>query len=407
MMERHKNSLCVLGVAVLLAGASFLAEGSKAADTDGNQIARKENGEGDYEAEMIFSAGDMGEFSYTLTVPEQRLTGAEEAALIEAAKEEIWEEFSGENETCDCIREAVCIRDSYQEGRVQAEWGFDDYDLMDYEGKVIGTAIPDGGAPVTATVELQCGESVAWEELAFMVFPPVMDEKTELLAALEKEFQRQEEEAGAKYMTLPEAAAGHRLVWKEKQSTTAVQILLLGVVLAAMMPVLEKSRREERQKKRQSLMELEYPEIVSKMALLLGAGMTTLTAWKKICAAYEKKRKAGKCQEMPAYEEMLIVCHEIESGVGEQRGYEEFGNRCGLSCYRRFAGVLAQNLRKGSAGLAEALEREAENAFEERKRTARKYGEEAATKLLAPMLLMLGIVIVILVIPAIAAFQVS
>lgn len=406
MTEGRKMALFVMGAAVLLAGASFAAEEGKACLEDGGRIARKANGEGDYEADMTFFAGDLGEFSYTLTIPEQKLTGEEETALLKAAEKEIREEFPGENETCGCIRGAVCIRGSYQEGRVLAEWAFDNYDLMDYEGNVIGTEIPEQGTPVNATVELQCGESVVWKELAFVVFPDVTDEKAELFAQLEKEFQRQEELAGAEFITLPETVGEYRLEWKEKRSTTAIEILLLGLVLAAMMPVLEKSRREEREKKRRKRLELEYPDMVGKMALLLGAGMTSLTAWKKICAAYENKKKTGQCQEMPVYEEMLIVCHEIESGIGEQRGYEEFGNRCGLSCYRRFAGILAQNLKKGSAGLSGALEKEAETAFEERKRAARRYGEEASTKLLAPMLLMLGIVIVILIVPAIAAFQI-
>ena len=45
--------------------------------------------------------------------------------------------------------------------------------------------------------------------------------------------------------------------------------------------------------------------------------------------------------------------------------------------------------------MAALLEQEAEEAFEERKNSAKKLGEEAGTKLLFPMLLMLGIVIAI------------
>ena len=50
------------------------------------------------------------------------------------------------------------------------------------------------------------------------------------------------------------------------------------------------------------------------------------------------------------------------------------------------------------------LEREAESAFEERKRNARVQGEEAATKLLIPMALMLLIVLVLLIVPACMSF---
>ena len=46
---------------------------------------------------------------------------------------------------------------------------------------------------------------------------------------------------------------------------------------------------------------------------------------------------------------------------------------------------MSQNLRKGTRGLTELLEREAEDAFEQRKNLAKKAGEEAGTKLMIPL----------------------
>ena len=54
--------------------------------------------------------------------------------------------------------------------------------------------------------------------------------------------------------------------------------------------------------------------------------------------------------------------------------------------------------------MAAILGREAEEAYEERKKRARILGEEAGTKLLLPMLLMLVIVMAILMVPAFFAF---
>ena len=62
--------------------------------------------------------------------------------------------------------------------------------------------------------------------------------------------------------------------------------------------------------------------------------------------------------------------------------------------------MLAQNLRKGSGGLTELLTREAEDAFEDRKNLAKKLGEEAGTKLMIPLFLMLIVVFAIVIIPA-------
>ena len=47
-------------------------------------------------------------------------------------------------------------------------------------------------------------------------------------------------------------------------------------------------------------------------------------------------------------------------------------------------------------------EQESQEAFELQKNTAKKSGEEAGTKMLLPMGLLLGIVLVILIVPALA-----
>ena len=46
-----------------------------------------------------------------------------------------------------------------------------------------------------------------------------------------------------------------------------------------------------------------------------------------------------------------------------------------------------------------------QDAFDAQEKSAKKRGEELQTKLLLPMMLMLGLVIVIIMIPAIASFQ--
>ena len=51
------------------------------------------------------------------------------------------------------------------------------------------------------------------------------------------------------------------------------------------------------------------------------------------------------------------------------------------------------------------LEVEAVESFEERKELAKRIGEEAGTKLLFPMILMLLIVLVIVIVPAFLSFK--
>ena len=79
-------------------------------------------------------------------------------------------------------------------------------------------------------------------------------------------------------------------------------------------------------------------------------------------------------------------------------------DRCRLTQYRKCSALLSQNLKKGASGLLDALQKESEHAFEERKRNAREAGEKAGTKLLLPMMMMLVVVMVLIMVPACFSF---
>ena len=176
-----------------------------------------------------------------------------------------------------------------------------------------------------------------------------------------------------------------------------------GIVI--ILPFVEQSRKKEREKKRKALLELQYADMVSNLALLLGAGMTVSKAWNRLTENYMNERQKRTICRKEVYEEMQRTSFEKKNGMGEERAYERFGERCGGYRYRKFGNLLAQNLRKGSRGLTRLLEQEAEDAFEERKSMARKLGEEAGTKMLFPMILMLGAVMLILAFPAMRSME--
>ena len=70
------------------------------------------------------------------------------------------------------------------------------------------------------------------------------------------------------------------------------------------------------------------------------------------------------------------------------------------------SGMLIQHLYKGGNHILEELKNEAIKAGEEQKRIMQKKGEEMGTKLLFPMILMLGIVMVFIMVPALFSFQI-
>ncbi|MBO7600429.1 MAG: type II secretion system F family protein, partial [Lachnospiraceae bacterium] len=80
--------------------------------------------------------------------------------------------------------------------------------------------------------------------------------------------------------------------------------------------------------------------------------------------------------------------------------YRELSDRIGIPEITRMTTLLTQNLKKGSTSLVVLLSQEASKAFEGRRQRARIKGEEAQTKLLAPMTLLMIVVLVIIMIPA-------
>lgn len=398
--------MTVMAIAAVTGGLAGICGAEEQKLTDEGMLKRNLYGEGGYKKNMeLFVDGLLNQYSYTLEVPEQKMTKKEEEEYLAAARKEIEEEFPGENASTDCIREKVLIRESYQDGIVEAEWRFGNYDVIDYSGNIIAERLAVDGELVQAVVWLACGTSSCSMEFYFRIFPPVLDDKQAFLSLLDKMLERQGEKKGEEFFVLPGKVGGYDVAWKAEREYLPEKVLILGGVVALLIPAVERSREQERQKRRGCLLLLEYPDMVNRLALLLGAGLTVQRAFQRMVAAYETKKSMHAVKVHPVYEEMLVTCHEIESGVGEERAYMRFGERCGLAEYRKLGNVLAQNLRKGGRTLTFLLEKEADNVYENRINAAKKCGEEAAAKLLFPMMLMLGVIMVILLVPAIEAFQ--
>lgn len=372
----------------------------------GNVLERNVHGDGNYDAELIWEIPEKElEQELSVHVAEQGLTKEEQQALLAAAEQEIAETFSGENESVDEIRKDVCIQSQYQDGQVTADWSFDSYQYVDLEGHVMNDSLEEEEILVKAVVELGCDSQTLEYQFFFQICPKIYSEKEKINNKLKQELIKKNEKANDSTLILPESIDDQTIIWKEKSERMPLKLLFLGMIAAGCVPLVEKSRKQEEEKRRKEKLQSEYPELVSKLTILLGAGMTLFSAWNKIATNYSNKRKNNTISIHPLYEEMLITCHEIESGVGEARAYERFGERCGLHRYRKFCSLLVQNLRKGTRGLVQLLEQEVSDAFEERKNLAKKSGEEAGTKMLFPMMMMFGIIIVIIMVPAFFSLQ--
>lgn len=144
-------------------------------------------------------------------------------------------------------------------------------------------------------------------------------------------------------------------------------------------------------KKREILIDL--PEFINTIALLVNAGLPFVTAVQKTVKDQNKKGVL--------YRELDLVLGEIGSGKAISQAYEDLALRCRVPEITRFVSTILQNLNRGSSDMVYVLRILAQEAWGKRKDVAKKLGEEAASKLVFPMVMVFVAIAIIVVAPAV------
>ncbi|MCM1183075.1 MAG: type II secretion system F family protein [Roseburia sp.] len=395
-----KLSLCgaVLLGGILLSLVVWMKEGPEARIAD-NRLTRNAYGEGSRSVTLVASDAEES-VELVLELEEKAYTRQELEDHMETFLPLLEECVLGQNESFDRIEYDLNPVDGISGYPFAVEW-LTDEEYIDCDGGLVQDTL-ENPKIVELTAQISCGEFRVSHVIPCYVHTKALQpEKAELLArqlnAAEQE-SRQEE-----FVTLPSEMNGQPLSWSAKRSHNGL-LLLVGTLILTVLLYFGRDRDLHKQvEDREAQMRLDYPELVSALALLIGAGMTVAGAWRKVAADYLARKKMTK-EKRYAYEEMLLMLHEMDNGESQAKAYEYFGRRCRSASYNRLAAMLSQNVRKGSANLAALLREEAERSFEERKHAARTLGEKAGTKLLAPMMLMLCMIMIIIMIPAFTGY---
>lgn len=386
----------IMAIALVLGIAAQYME-QKESVLQKNHLIQSQPGEGSVQAKLGYREDGGQKENYILEVPERQLSQSEWKEQLAAAEKEMEELFPGKNKDLQHISGSVNLCQSLNNGLFSVQWDLNPDDCIDPEGRILEEVIEDGQMLMAAaTIRYQNYEAVY--EFPFVVYKQPLTEEAAFDQAMQTYLENQDMTKGE--IELPASIGGKQLTWFSQKSHTWAVFLLLGAFAAAAVPAGQYAEEEKRKRKQQRELAGDYPEIVSQLSLLLTSGMSLKQAWHRIFENYEEKRARNHSKERAGYEQIRIMIHEMQDGVTQTRAYELLGERCALSQYRRLASLLSQNILKGTAGIAKLLEKEAEQAFQERKNTAQRMGEEAGTKLLFPMMLMLVVVMVILIVPA-------
>lgn len=402
MRAKKSQVMCVL-LGITMALACFFVEKQEPVLTSENGIGRNTYGQGEKE-QMVIVEGLLSEkVPVDVKIGELRYSGEEAKKAIQSAAEELSTRIAGDNESLERVQKRLELPSWLDEYGISVQWLPDNTELISPSGEVFNAACPESGTETMLTAVLKAGEYSGEYVFRIKLFPPGRTEEEKKVAAFEKLLALEEDrQKYSQQFLLPEQFEGEALFYSTEQERNYLVFPLLGILSALLLPMKDRQKEKEEKKKRECQMMMDYSEIVSRLVVFLGAGLPVRKAWEKIVSDYMQAVRGG--EKRAAYEEMAAAYHQMQRGVPEIQAYSEFGNRCRVLPYRKLAGILEQNIKNGSKSLAPILEAEMENAFEQRKNLARRLGEEASTKLLLPLFMMLMIVMVIISVPAFLSF---
>lgn len=395
--------LSASAVAVLVAIADS-GQAPKTNEEGKSVIARNTYGKGRQDVELEARVGRLQE-PLTIQVGEQTYQKDELPEVFKKAGEKLEKTILGKNKSLEEVRYDLNLTERLPDTGIDVAWEVGSYEVMNICGELQQENLKEEGELVELTAILSYGEEEAVHTFYAHVFPPKQTKKQKEIQKLKELVQKQDAETSdSPNLILPHEIGGKNVKWKYPKEHRAPGILLLGAVGAGGIYMQEKQKRKQKIEDKQRQLTLDYPQMISQLTLFLGAGMTVRNTWYKMVREYESQSQRKGVRAV--YEEMSYTMHEMQGGVSEGECYERFGNRCGLPAYRKLGLLLSQNLRKGTRGLADLLKRESAEAFEDRKKLARRLGEEAGTKLLGPMFLMLAVVLIVIIVPAFFSIQV-
>lgn len=397
----YSTILMVVFVGDLFCLAVWVSAHSSPRLIDGSYLQRNAYGEGEIAVGLVAEIPGIQEEVFDYLVEERKFTAQE----LEKQYDEIQALFPavilGENERLEDVRKNLNLVSELAEYPFQISWESSAYSLVDTDGTVHNKEL-EAGEIVTLTARFRYEDWDRERQFLVQVNPAVYTPQEAIRIRLENLIREHEEiTKSEESMTLPDRLGSEQIVWREMIDDSSGYFLLLVLVGAGAVYWGKGREIDQKLEARRKELLLDYSEIVNKLALYMGAGMSIRNAFFKMGEDYKKQRGQRKKY---VYEEILITCYELQGGRSETEAYERFGKRCQVQAYIKLSALLSQNIRKGSNDLLRMFRQEADNAFAERKNMAKKLGEEAGTKLLMPMMMMLCVVMVIIIIPAYFSF---
>ncbi len=399
--QRKKKEMFLLVIAaIFIVILCVINDWKNSTLEDNNKILRgeAENGKEEISLQIKTSEGKWKDL-FLIMYPKE-YSESELELLFSEAREKLPELIRNKNDSLDLVVSDLNLVQEIEDYPFTLRWESSDSRIMDTQGHLIFSE-EDLDEIIELTVIFGYGY---WEKTYSLPVHIITRSIKDFMYSLEETIEEQEKKTREqKEFYLPDTFQNEPVQWRYPPGNSAI---VLGILFLIMLPFISSQKDREihnQTRKRTEQLQESFPEFISKLILLMEAGMNIRGAVFWIAEDYQKKQAAEKIY---LYEELMYICRQMKNGLSEKEAYELLGKRCNQACYKKLSGLLIQHLQKGSRSVLATLREESQRASEEQRREIQKKGEEMGTKLLFPMIIMLGIVMVFIMVPALFSFQI-
>lgn len=162
---------------------------------------------------------------------------------------------------------------------------------------------------------------------------------------------------------------------------------LVGVVACALSAYYFFTFTSGKIKTRTDECEKEFPNAISKLALIVNSGVILHESWEMVANG----------NKGTLYEMMQNSCEQMRNGVSEIDAIYEFGQKTNSDDIKKFTSALIQSIERGGGDLPQFLANQSSELWAARRQTMLQKGEKAAGALLMPIALMfMGVMMIVL-----------
>ncbi len=366
-------------------------------------ITRNERG-GEVKEESLKIKTGEGDVNYSLSVQPKGYLKKEVPQVLKKGEVYLAKHLKGENTSISNVKKALFMPEKIDGENIEVQWGSSDLTLIDEEGNVFSKNVKEP-VIVWLSAVLTCQEQRRIAKFPVCVVPGTSGKKkTKKEKVIEKIRQIEQEHIERETFRLPKSLKGGTIS-KDGENSQIPSIACIGIFCIVLLWYREKQKYKQKKQQAELVSKKEYPAIIHRLVLYLETGMSVPLVFHTVFQEYEKKKEAGKSEEMFVYEQIGTACRQMDFGVPQTEVFKNLGRRLQLSSYRKLSTLLIQSITRGSKELFSQLKEEEEAAFFQRKELAKRQGEEASTKLLAPMIVMLVVILGLLMFPALSTFS--